>query len=357
MKPFISFFSGGLVIASFFLSCTGQKTSDLSPSYQNEPRKVKSNSEPGQSSSIEPVIPTREDYQPEDNTTSLTGDEYFQKHVLPEFKFCVRCHQDEPGPIFSYTTNLERLRNNTLISVLIDDNGGLHQANSQCINGLNSSPCKEIEVWWEIEFSNDPTMENTRPLRKESEITAISRYGVVTGWAINPRNLRETITLSFYVNGDSETGIKIGESQANLDKYDNENQGNHGFSFTIPKEYANGSRNSLFITGTSQSSQPINVGSRTFIAHDKSPPGSTAFEKFDVEIKPLLRGCGCHNISSISYETQWPKLLLPPPIEGGSATNNLLYNKASGSDHPGGNQCAGNDLCQLLQDWWQLENP
>ncbi len=310
-----------------------------------------------------PSLPQTEDSnntQPKiDNDPTVSGQDYFEGQVIPKFNQCKRCHvsnetpiEAERGPltIFDYAAMKALLEQNTLLPMVRAQlPERQHPMSDPCLAGLNSSPCREIAKWWNIEFGDDPSKENDRPLPLTGTILDVSPDGIVTGWAINPRDQKAIITVNFYVNG-----ALLGNVPANLDTFDNENPGGHGFLIPLEAPFKNGQRMDLTITAViNNDEEPLRGSPFSFAALSKVAAGNTYFD--ETLKNQIIANCGCHG-SSFSYDFAWVKLANPLATENGTATNNLLFQKASGqTQHAGGNSCQGNPTCQGISEWWNLE--
>jgi endo-1,4-beta-xylanase len=86
--------------------------------------------------------------------------------------------------------------------------------------------------------------------------------GVAYGWTADPNNISQSISVDFYMDGQTgQGGTKIGSVIANVPRPD-VNQagypGDHGFSFTIPLQYRTGTH-SLYVYGIDTGAGPNTV--------------------------------------------------------------------------------------------------
>lgn len=297
--------------------------------------------------------------QDSQNYPSISGEEFFKIAVVPAFNQCKRCHagpeipvETSRGPItiFEHRSMLTMLDANTLLPMLRNQNPERpHPNNDPCLAGLNSSPCKEVAEWWDVEFKDQAEKASDRPLTTIGEIRFVSPDGQVEGWAVDPKNLGSTVSVNIYIG---ETLLQSVE--ANEDIYDNDNDGPHGFSLSLGEAYKNG-QNFQLKAKSLISGQEMELASSPydFAALPKTVQGRTYF---DDNLDNLIKAnCGCHG-NSLSYDYSWIRLATPLSTNNGSATNNRFYDKASGQvQHQGGNSCNGNATCDGIAAWWQQE--
>ena len=292
-------------------------------------------------------------------SSQITGEEFFQSRVVEAFNPCERCHagpeipvERDRGPttLFEYEPMKAMLNSNTLIPMLRNRiSERPHPNNDPCLADLNSSPCREVVEWWEIEFGDDPSKEKDRPLTSLGAVVSISADGIVSGWAINPRDKSETVTVKFSI-GD----VDLNPLEANQDIFDNSNDGAHGFQFQLDQIYRDGQSFQLVAMITLDGQDHELSGSPfDFAALEKNPAGRTFF---DDTVRPLLSAnCGCHG-NSLTYDYSWIRLANPLVTNNGSSTNNVLHRKASGQiQHSGGNSCNNNAACDRISEWWSIE--
>lgn len=291
-------------------------------------------------------------------SNKISGQEFFLQTVVPVFNLCQRCHAAETIPverdrgpisIFEYEPMLKMLNENKLLPMIRGTlEGRAHPVNDPCLAGLNSSPCKEVVRWWDHEFGDDPSKASERPLIDYGQIVSISSSGLVTGWALNPRALTETVTVRLMVEGNL-----IAQVEANLDTFDADAPGPHGFEYSLPPNLKDGQRRQLIAQIIIDETLDLEGSPYSFASVPQNPLGK---EFFDQNVNRLiLANCGCHG-NSLDYEFAWEKLVNPIPTEGGSATNNRLYLKAAGqTNHAGGNACSNNGTCDAITQWWQQE--
>jgi hypothetical protein len=82
---------------------------------------------------------------------------------------------------------------------------------------------------------------------------------------------------------------------------------------------------------------------------------------YNKTVKPALASCkGCHDFASDStgYYSAKYQLASPSRLQGGTATDNALFDKPRGTvKHAGGTFCGSNTAspCGLISTWWGLE--
>ena len=285
---------------------------------------------------------------------------FFNEIVVASFKRenCDNCHAAGPGPntIYDYKLMKQRLNNDILISKInISSN---HGGNDVCLSGINDSPCSEIAQWWEYEFGAIPTRAGQRPLPDLGAIDAVSLSGLATGFAINPRDLTQTMTVTAYMNGDEDTGQALTPVQANVDAADQKNPGSHAYTLQVPPQYLDGEVQNIYLYAVQGNERNLLPGAPfSFRAWSLGSAGEPAFDYFENTVKPglQLRCMGCH--ANVTYEYNWNRLLKPnTPAAGGTDTTNSMVAKGSGAvSHVGGNACGTTTLCADLAEWWRLE--
>ncbi|SMF13185.1 hypothetical protein [Pseudobacteriovorax antillogorgiicola] len=331
-------------------SCFGSKQGEIS------------RREPGKSQTDQPAKvpePQEADLENEGSELEFSGEDYFEGQVVAAFNQCKRCHagpkipvERDRGPttIFNYQAMLTLLDQNTLLPMLRGEiNERPHPSNDPCLAGLNSSPCKEVAFWWDIEYGEIAEKENQRPAGSQGNIVDISRDGVITGWAINPSSINDTVDVNLYINNALVQTIP-----ANQDIFDNDNPGAHGFQMTLANTYRNGQSFNLSARVVIDGDELELAGSpQDFAALPKQAAGRTYF---DTNVEPLVvANCGCHG-RALSYDYSWDRLANPLTTQGGGATDNRFYDKAAGQvQHAGGNACSGNQTCDQIVAWWQIE--
>ena len=335
---------------SYGLSCT-----DISTGTKRTPNNVAIES----STSNNEQANNRND-NPSDGSASA-GEYFFVNDVLPNLSLCKRCHapqeipienEEKRGPttIFKYEEALTLLDQSQLLQTLRNRNPERpHPNRDPCLAGLNSSPCREIAEWWDIEFGQNPDKINERPLSSFGEVRLITLDGVAEGWVVNPSDLSETISVELYIDNNL-----IGTAQADHDIFDNNTEGSHGFRVVLNDSFRNGARFQLKVRIRLDNNLIDLAGSPyVFAALPKKEGGDLYFE--DNLRNILIANCGCHG-NSLDYEYSWARLAQPLRTNNGSSVNNRFFLKASGRvQHSGGNSCDGNTVCDEISLWWQRE--
>lgn len=295
----------------------------------------------------------------------IDGPTYFTENVAKAFQICQRCHAPDDYPverdrgpmsIYEYQPMLSMLEQNTLLPMIRGTLAGrTHPNRDPCLSGINSSPCKEVAEWWDIEFGNDPEKAGDRPLSSIGAITEVTADGFIKGWAINAKDLNQQVNVQIAINDENfNNPIQI---PANQDSFDNGNPGAHGFEMKLPATWLNGQRHLLAARIALESEfLTIEEAPESFIALDKPAAGSVIQQYFTANVLPtMMTDCGCHG-NGLNYDFLWLRLITPFPAEGGNASNNRLRLKASGGlGHSGGDLCGGTNVCQIIEDWWDVE--
>jgi len=81
----------------------------------------------------------------------------------------------------------------------------------------------------------------------------VDSNGNATGWSLDPDSPSQSNTVHFYIDGPAGTGTFIGSIVADVPRPD-VNQatgypGNHGYSFSIPNQYRDGTQHTLYAYG------------------------------------------------------------------------------------------------------------
>ncbi len=290
------------------------------------------------------------------NTTTSTlsaGETFFNNTVKPAFNAkCMSCH-NEPrfggnGPLTIYgygpmktmlsaggTTSV----NNNLINKV--QNIITHTGGNFCLpSGIQISPCSEIVAWWQTEFK----MGNAG---FSGGIDSITATGDVTGSAIDAKNPTAQVSVFFYINGPVGTGTSLGSVLTSGT--------DHLFTFSVPTAFRDGKPHDLYAYGTAATTNNLLPGApKTLVAYSQKAVGMTFY---NASLLPQLQ-TKCKNCHQVSYSLHYFSLLKPTPFAGGTATNNELINKASGSvSHGGGNLCGtkNSSPCLEMQTWWAKE--
>lgn len=312
------------------------------------------------------------------NGGTAAGKVHFENVVNPSFNVaCRTCHElqflggNGLINIYNYNNMFQYLSSggtsnniNGMILKMLDIAPWGHDGFNQCVFGIESSPCKEVVEWWNKEFpgaGGPGTNQATGVIVSISEI-----LGLVEGWAADPDVPNLGTAVTFYVDGNINTGIIAGTVNANLPKIGVPVSGNHGYSLVLPNEFRNAAPHTLYAYV-----EDINTGQKhllggspfTFTAFAPNPQGEDFFDLNVAVIAGATQGLAenacinCHAGYHL-YLGAYSLLGSPTPANGGSPTNNFLIRKINGTlSHGGGNFCdAGNgQLCTNIQAWWRCE--
>lgn len=309
------------------------------------------------------------------NTGSTTGagETFFNQNVKTVFEAnCMFCHDlpqnnpPVPGPItiYDYAAMKQMMMNGTgttqneLMNKLQSITA--HTGGNRCPSGVSDPICDVVVQWHALE---DPTATggNTggNQMTPTGDVLDITALGKVTGWAANPTDNNELVTVKFYLDGEQGgAGTFIGSTIAANAGFNGGYAGNHAFQYYIPLSYRDGSTHQLYVYASSNNQDYlVSQTPWTFAAYTTSSAGFTFYQQ---SIKPLLdtRCATCH---AVNYDLHFNNLLDPTPANGGSATNNQMVGMPAGSfggvNHPGGNICGGinGSPCDLIQQWWTIE--
>jgi len=300
----------------------------------------------------------------DDRGSNGSGLAFFEQKVLPIFQAqCVSCHADPrqvteirgPLTIYSYDAMKAKLvvgnssRDNDLIDKIT--NKVSHEGGDRCLGNMEISPCKEIATWHITELGDGQTKDPA--VNVAGRIFEVTPLGRVIGWAYNPNDTTEELSVVFYIDGASGKGTKLGPLDANRNGPDNNTPGNHAFLLDVPLEFRDKKKHTLHAYALIND-QEVELGQPyEFTSYAPSEAGR-AF--YNANVANAVNGCGgCH---ALSYEQHFYALVSPAPSQGGTAANNVLINKAgtrNGTAHGGGNRCVGGNPCNVFQQWWQQE--
>jgi len=302
-------------------------------------------------------------------TVGVKGEAYFTATMLPVLNTnCASCHADPriqaavrgPLTIFSFAAMRSKLADGATATgnafFLKVRNQVSHGGGDRCPNGANATPCKEFSAWWTVEVGGASTGKQPTPAGLVSNISSVSDFGRVYGYAYNPADVKATVSVAFYVDGPSGSGTSAGTVMANTAGDDANADGDHAFAYDLPINLRDGKQHKLYAYGLDQNSQTLlTITPVTFTAYAFTAAGRSFF---DATVKPKLAGCAsCH---TIAYEQQYYTLMAPSPASGATAANNDLINKpaqANNTKHGGGQRCSSVTAspCAELQAWWKIE--
>ena len=294
-----------------------------------------------------------------------TGEGFFTRAVLPVLSArCGSCHADPripvtvraPLSIYSYSSMRAKLANGVskASNELLDKVRGIasHGGGNRCDGGLQATPCREIQDWWEKELGDS----GSAPEVAAGRVTEVTSLGRIYGYAVDPSDTAASVTVSFFVDGPKGTGTEAGSVLADRAGRDGNSAGDHAFFAELPESARNGRPRTLFAYAEIDGQSVLLGGSSTtYTAYSFTAAGRAYY---DANVRPQLGGCqGCH---TISYEQQFYSLIAPSPAQGATATNNQLINKPSQTNntaHGGGQRCGSVNAapCAQIQEWWRRE--
>lgn len=187
---------------------------------------------------------------------------------------------------------------------------------------------------------------------KWGDIGVVSAEGLLKGWAVRPGHPKDIITVRFFESAEAKTAL--GEAQADQAGFDNNVEGDHAFSWQIPRELCDGTNRQLHVRIVSAGKeQPLLEEVRSYSCYQPTAAGK---EYFDATVLPALKVCvDCHQFT---YEKAWGSLASPIPANGGAPKNNGFINApAAETRHGGGKICPDIDTspCKEIQEWWNKE--
>lgn len=286
--------------------------------------------------------------------------DFYGSTVLPLFKDpeqCGECHAQPrdnppmPGPLSIHDYGLAKAMlfdgpsstNNKLLNKArsVETHGG----GDQC-GDFKVSDCKYITEWYEMEKggSGDKGAGNL-----VGKIESFSFDGTLKGYAADAIDPDATLDVQFFIDGDKDNGTAIDAQVADRSGYAGGIQGLHVFNFTLPNIHRDGKSHKIYGYGVIGGKLYEMAGS-PYDYTAWTPKGAGNF--YNGSVNGSLGACkGCHNPGYSDLGT----LASPSPANGGTATNNVYYQKAiGGMNHSGGNTCGG--PCQAaLQGWWNDE--
>ena len=346
MKLIITFVLLGLV-SGCKEETTNRKTS---PSPNTPGNKSKGDSEENTEASSSRK---KKKKQSSKKSKTFSGKTFFTKEVEPTLRAqCEECHAAPrivvanrgPLSIFNYSyveKNLTDGASFSEASMVMKLTGDTPHGGSKMCDSLDSGPCKPLKELYEGLTGDN----NSKDAAKYGAITKSHFSGTIYGYGLAPGG--GTAEVSFYDGDPEDGGTLIGTTMANKGGDDGGNSGDNAFIYEVPAE-AITSGTKLTIHAFVKEGDKLNrlKGS----PHEFIPYKPTS-ETFDIG---NFSACdGCH--PGYTINTWFGSLLSPTPEAGGTATNNQLYQKASGVDHRGGNFCGGGGLCDVISNWWTEE--
>lgn len=111
------------------------------------------------------------------------------------------------------------------------------------------------------------------------------------GWTLDTDNPGASLEVHFYIDGPSGVGTLVGQTMANLPRADINAQtgygGDHGFEFTIPNQYLDGSQHTLYAYSVDTGDDGVGVLSgspKSFVFSPNSvPPQLNAVVNFEYD--------------------------------------------------------------------------
>jgi len=303
---------------------------------------------------------TDPDQEPEKKSTAeilAESEDHYLKQVDPAMKSnCNSCHAEprfKPNPqaplsIFSFTAMRKLLKdgedpiNNAFINKvrnIVDHTGG-----NKCSSDLKSEPCSIFIKWAEIEYDTLAIYPEDIP-KVAAQLSSVTPLGDVYGYAAHSADSSEKLTVRFYIDGDENSGIELSSVVASNPGFSGGIPGGHLFKISVPDLHRDGTSKMLYAY-TTIDGESVELKNSPITFTSWLPKGSGAF--YDGNVGNSFTQCAnCHNNRSYS---DFSKLIDPSPAAGGTATNNILYQRAHNQGHSGAN-C--NATCeQFLQDWW-----
>lgn len=305
--------------------------------------------------------------------TANAGEAFFNQNVKTVFEAnCMFCHDlpqnnpPVPGPItiYDYTAMKEMMMDgtgttqNALMNKLQSITA--HTGGNRCPSGVTDPICDVVAQWHALEDPNAGSGNTGGNVSTPTgDVLNITALGKVTGWAANPLDTNELVTVKFYLDGQQGgTGTFIGSTIAANPGFNGGYAGSHAFQYNVPLSYRDGVTHQLYVYASSNNQDYlVSQTPWTFAAYTTSSAG---FNFYNTNLKPVL-DARCSSCHAVNYDLHFYNLLDPTPANGGSATNNQLVRMPAGSfnglNHPGGNICGGVNgaPCDLIQQWWTIE--
>lgn len=294
-----------------------------------------------------------------ENEDLEAAESFFELQIRPAFRSatnprCLDCHaspRDVLGnpdaadqAIYDFARMYRLLRDgssfneNALFQYLI---GTVFHPGQRICTTEQDPLCALVVEWWMTAFADSDVT------GKYGEIGVVSTRGQVSGWAMDPGGNAEPVTIRLYFNGDNEDGMLLTEQVANRNYFINGSQRPHGFIFQLPGEVIDNNEHQLWAYAV-VGDEEIPLSGNPFQYQSYAPRGLAVVGN-NYPGDPNCAGCHIFN-----YETLYGNLITPAPNEGGTATNNRLYNKVSGRE-PHGGPNGGFPSAASVQRWWNCE--
>ena len=290
------------------------------------------------------------------------GESFFKKKVLGFIKEsssprCLNCHATKdklkgpgiqgPLDIYEYDHMKGLLQEG---GEFADDNylfnkfmGKLPHTGDRICRGAESELCKIILDWWGLEFGGSSLSDLGR-------IVDVSATGLVSGYA-------QDIT-----DPDADLDVRVyfidGDNKVELDTVKNDDRVHtgggvyvsHGFKVQIPENFIDNAEHEVEAYVVDGDKEDI-IARLEYVAY--KPRGQNNVQGFS---NLGVSGCGgCHS-GGFPYAELWKSLVYPSPADGGSPTNNAMYEISQpgsqrATNHSGGAQGNPGAIIQ----WWCSE--
>ncbi|MFK7828098.1 MAG: hypothetical protein AB8G05_28370 [Oligoflexales bacterium] len=317
-----------------------------------------------------------------DADKSKASKEYFELTLAPLLENdCISCHvgprvpNDQlAGPrgdeeIYVVEVMFERMTDGTSSTANAFYNRASnadndHPGGDRC--AVDQAICDSIiqfgQLWYEDDGSQAPK-DPEFGLLNLAETASVSNYaGYISGWAFNSVQAADQVMVEIY-NGTAAAGTLLVSTLADGPATPIDGTeipaGNHEFSVKIPNEMIdNGNEMDI-------NAYAVINGDRILIGNVKETYYAPQNEEFfQNNIASIVEGndCGgCHSAGR-TLDGIYSSMVNPKPSNGGTATTNMFYlNLANVSmapnenGHAGGNVCNQGNICNLIQQWWDLE--
>jgi hypothetical protein len=314
---------------------------------------------------------------PDDTARNLaaTARSYYDTAVTAAFMgtSCRNCHKfifeggTAPLSIYEYDSMKPKLKKGSspvanLLIAYVSGQTGHASSQDLCYGNLNNTPCQQIAIWYQKEFGNG-TGAGLPPL---GNVETISTAGLVKGWAQDIDEPAKAVRVEIYVNGPMGTGEFAGFANASEDYSGQDATGKVGFTFQLADKYRDRKPHDIYIYGVDTQVVSTTVQLRNSPQTNRSYiPSTAARNLYDSTVRAFIQANGgsscknCHGLSEFDFDNVFYPMLLSPVPPTGTATNNILYNKLRGSNHPGGNFCGGSPTttppCSDLIQVWNLD--
>jgi cytochrome c553 len=319
------------------------------------------------------------DQKPKVVATAVESKSAFEANLLPILNSnCSSCHSPDgfgtaPASVYQVAA-MEALAkkgtsatDNDLIKKLL--NQVTHGGGNVCPKGTGEFPCAPFVDWARGLYSSAIPTIKPGTLPKDSIVPPTTATdngffrsfdftGQVDGFAYDRSNPALQVPVEFYTALYTPGATPFASATANSVGSSGGVAGNHRFSLNIaanlPTASASVTLYAYAVIGGSR--KAIGESPKTVTVYKKNPAGKAFFE---ATLRPILvANCErCHGSIGI-HESTYLNLLNPTPGNGGTATNNLVYRKASGGGHSGGNVCGTNaQICPNIINWFNAEFP